>query len=53
MGKSKRNRNKDKRSSDAYYDDYESNRPKNKRSKNQYSNNRDKPKSEFNDWDSL
>jgi hypothetical protein len=53
MGKSKRNRNKDKRSSGAYYDDYESNRSKNKRTKNRHVINPDNSKREFNDWDSL
>lgn len=51
MGKSKKNRNKDKRSYDAYYDDYQSNRRKNKKGKS--SSNHDKDKREFDDWDSL
>lgn len=50
MGKSKKNRNKDKRSAGAYYDDYEANRRKNKRGK---TNNHSKTQREFNEWETL
>lgn len=54
MGKSKKNRAKDKRSSGAYYDDYDSKTRKNKRSKNRntHQSDFDYPR-QFTDWDSL
>lgn len=53
MGKSKKNRNKDKRSAGAYYDDYEYNdRRKGKRGKAN-SSNRDRGEKQFVDWENL
>lgn len=52
MGKSKKNRNKDKRSAGAYYDDYEYDRRKGKRGKSN-SSNRDRGEKQFVDWETL
>jgi hypothetical protein len=53
MGKSKKNRNKDRRSFGAYYDDHESDRQRKNRKKNRHTHNHDYPKREFDDWETL
>lgn len=54
MGKSKKNRNKDKRNT-AYYDDYNDYSSKKKKHKrnNHYSVDNSKPFKEFDDWDKI